>query len=364
MNNMELKMNNSRIHKLQELLIKRHLQGLLVTNLYNLRYLCGFSGSSGVLLVLANRAQFFTDFRYQEQCKEELPKAVKVSIVKKELLREFIENQSVRRLKNIGFESCDLRYAQYRQFKKLLRKIRLVPLGNFVENLRGKKDKTEIEKIRQAAKIADRTFVTILTFIKPGMNEIDLATEIDYQIRKYGAEKPSFEPIVASGFKGALPHAKPTNKKIKKGELIVLDLGANYQGYCSDMTRTVILGKPTKRQREIYELVLSAQKAGLAAVKDGEKAAEVDRKARLIIEKAGYGRNFGHGLGHGIGLEVHEMPGVSSRSEKILEEGMVVTIEPGVYIPQWGGVRIEDSVVVRKEGAEILTKSPKEMIVL
>jgi len=351
------------LEKFRERILKEKVSGFLITNLRNIYYLVGFSGSSGLLLVRPDDAFFFTDFRYQEQVKREISDC-KIKIVKDELLKGLAKSKEIKKRDRIGFESRNLSVSQYSSLKEFFPQVRWKPFEDSVETLRKAKDEEEIAKIKKAAAIGDTVFQSILSLLKPGISEQDIASEIDYRLKKAGASGSPFETIVASGSQGALPHASPTNRKLRQKDFIVIDLGAIYRGYCSDMTRTVILGRPSQKHKQIYHLVLKAQERALKFMRPGMKCAKVDELARSVIREAGFGREFGHGLGHGVGLEIHEAPSLSRKSKDTLEPGMVVTVEPGVYISGWGGVRIEDTILITKEGIQTLTKTPKEMIVV
>lgn len=260
----------------------------------------------------------------------------------------------------LGFEGSALSFDTHAKFKKALPGLKLKPASSIMKKLRIRKDAFEIARIRESAAILDRGFEAARKLIGPGSVERDAALKIEIEMRKAGADGLAFDTIIASGERGALPHGKASGKKVKKGELVVVDMGALLNGYHSDETRTFCVGKATKLQREIYGVVKDAQARAIEAIRPGVDAAEVDRAARAYIDKAGYGKYFGHGTGHGVGLEIHESPNVSPLSSEILEEGMVITVEPGIYIPGWGGVRIEDMAVVTKDGFEILTKTPKD----
>jgi len=238
----------------------------------------------------------------------------------------------------------------------------LVPTENLVESISIKKEQNEIEKIKKAISITEQVFYEILDFVKPQAKEQDIAAEIEYRFKKYGSSAPFFETIVASGKRSALPHGVASGKKIEKGDLVTLDMGAVYDGYTADLTRTVVVGKANKRQKEVYNIVLKAQKQALSKVKPKIRACDLDKVARDVIKRAGYGKYFGHGLGHGIGGIIHEGPAVNPRNQQLLEPGMVITVEPGIYIPNWGGVRIEDDVLITKRGCEVLTKAEKKLI--
>lgn len=342
---------------------RQRLDGLIVTGLANVRFLCGYSGSSGLLWINRNSAVFFTDFRYQEQARREVNASQKV-IIKKSLLEDLLVLPAVAKARRIGYESGHLLCLQLNQLSKGIPAKRLVPTSGLVESARQVKDKGELAKIAKAASIADRAFSAIQKFIKPGVSERAVANQLDYFLKQFGADKPSFDSIVASGPNSALPHAQPGERRLRRGDFLVLDFGARHQGYCSDMTRTVCIGKPTAKHLEIYNLVRRAQAAGLRAVKPGVRGREADAAARSVIESAGYGRYFGHGLGHGVGLEVHESPRLGKSSEDALGPGNVVTVEPGVYLPGWGGVRIEDLVAVTDDGCRVLSRSTKKLITI
>jgi len=352
---------SSRVKKLRACLKEKKLEALLVTGLANVRYLCGYSGSSGWLWVGSKDTVFLTDFRYQQQAKHEV-RADCLVIIKKSLLEDLVALPQARRVKQLGYESGHLLCSQYQFLKKRLAGVKLASTDGLVESIRRIKDAQELAKIARAAAMADRAFAAILKYIKPGRSERQVANQLDYYLKYFGAEKPSFDSIVASGPNGALPHARPGERRLRKGDFVVLDFGAKYQGYCSDMTRTVLLGRPTTKHLEIYHLVQQAQLCGLQAVRPGQQGREADLAARKVIEEAGYGKYFGHGLGHGVGLEVHEGPRLSRLSQDILAPGQVVTVEPGVYLPGWGGVRIEDLVTVTEKGAKILSNSSKKLI--
>lgn len=357
------KQNNQRIMNIRKAVVKNNLDGMLFTNLPNIRYLSGYSGSSGMLWVTPKQAIFLTDFRYKEQSAREVKNARTVIVTKGLLdglttLPEFIQ------ARNIGFEEQALTYSQYRSLQKESRGKKLVPISGMAEKPRQVKSPEEIVKIARASQIADQAFNRILKFIKPGISEKLIAAELDHTLKMLGSSNPSFDSIVGSGPNGALPHAQPGDRKVRKGDFIVLDFGAIYQGYHSDMTRTVCLGRPTEKHLKIYDIVTRAQMAGLNAVKSGIKGKYADLAARKIINEAGYGDYYGHGLGHGVGLEVHEGPNMGMRTENILPENSTVTVEPGIYLPGWGGVRIEDLVVVKKDSCLVLSKSTKKLIII
>jgi Xaa-Pro aminopeptidase len=327
------------------------VDAFLVTNLSNIRYLCGYSGSNGMLLVTRGGSYFYTDFRYQQQVHEEV-RGARAVIRERDLVSSF-PVEHTRGIRRLGFEKSFVTYGSYRTLQKQLKHTRLVPCANLTSGLRAVKDRGELEVIARAAGIADKVLKQILPLVKPGITEKELAAEIDYRFLRFGGI--AFETIVASGPRGALPHAQPGTRKLKKGDGIVFDIGARCHGYCSDMTRTVFLGRTDRKAREIYEIVLDAQLQALGSVRAGAKCADVDAVARNYIREKGYGREFGHGLGHGVGLEVHEAPGLSARSTDTLAANQVVTVEPGIYLPGVGGVRIEDDVVVTPTGRRVLS---------
>ncbi|MGI5901954.1 MAG: M24 family metallopeptidase [Desulfitobacteriia bacterium] len=350
-----------RINKLRRVMLKNDLPTLIVTSRPNIYYLSGFTGSNATLFITEKENFLLTDFRYLEQAEKEAP-AFKILKADREVGKKISELSSS--LTRIGIEEEEVSWAQYKKWEKEFAGVRLVEASKLLGQLREIKDREEIEIIRQAVEITDRAFKQILNRIKLGVEEREISLELEFFLRREGASAASFEYIVASGFRGALPHGVASEKKIKNGELLTMDFGAKYQGYCSDLTRTVSIGKPTLKQKEVYNLVLEAQLAALEAIKPGLKGKEIDRVARDIISKAGYGEYFGHGLGHSVGLEIHESPFLNTREEKVLEPGMIVTVEPGIYIPGWGGVRIEDMVLVTNSGAEVLTQASKEFIII
>jgi len=342
---------------------RKKLDAMLFTDLLNIRYLSGYSGSSGLLLVAPGSADFLTDFRYKEQSAREV-KGARITIITTSLMQEMSQLPSFKKARTVGIEEQDLTYAQFQQLQKLAPKKKFVPVSNLAEELRKVKSAAEIQKIAKAAHIADQAFASIVKFIKPGMTERLIAAQLDHTLKMLGSTNPSFDSIVGSGPNGALPHAQPGARKVRKGDFIVLDFGAIWQGYHSDMTRTVCLGRPTEKHLKIYDIVTRAQLAGLKAVRSGIKGLEADRAARQIIDQAGYGKYYGHGLGHGGGLAVHETPNMGMKSENILPVNSIVTVEPGIYLPGWGGVRIEDLVAVTKTGCRILSRSPKKLITI
>ncbi len=335
------------------------LDGLLVTDLNNVRYLCGFTGSNGTVLVTRTTAWFYTDFRYKEQAKNQI-RGCRTRVLARGLYADF-PREHVERLGTLGVESHHLTLQLYRLLRRRLGETRLVQVRrNLVLELRRAKDQNEIRTIRRAQRVTDRVFERILGMLRPGVREVELAAEITHQFGLVGEN--AFYPIVASGVNGAKPHAGASTRKLRKGEAITFDIGCRLDGYCSDMTRTVFLGRPNPDLAEVYSIVHEAQRLGLEAVRPGASCVAVDRAARDYIRNAGYGQYFGHSLGHGVGIEVHEHPVLAATSRQTLAVGDVVTVEPGIYLPGLGGVRIEDMVCITKSGVRNLTRSPKHAI--
>ncbi|MDK9699122.1 MAG: Xaa-Pro peptidase family protein [bacterium] len=352
-----------RINALQKQIVKEGGTAMLVTRLSNIRWLCGFSGSAGILLVTPKKAWFLSDFRYQTQAKEQVQGA-EVIIYKKSAWAEFTSRKGMNAGAKLLVEGAYFTINQMHDAKKVWEKTEIIATSDVVDKLMAVKDEEEIALHKKAVAITDKVFNDILSLIKPGVRELDIALEISYRHRKYGADGDSFEPIVASGWRGALPHGRASEKKIKRGELVTVDFGCYYHGYASDLTRTVAVGKVNAKQREIYDIVWHANSAAIKAARPGMKTAELDAVARDLITAAGYGKEFGHGLGHGLGIDVHSWPRVSSLDPNTLQEGMIFTIEPGIYIDGFGGVRIEDDVLLTATGAKPLNKAPKELIIL
>ncbi|MGI6097032.1 MAG: M24 family metallopeptidase [Dethiobacteria bacterium] len=353
-----------RVKKLRALLARSEKpQGLLVRYRPNYFYLSGFSGSTGGLLITQTQAWLLVDFRYWEQAEMEATNC-KVCRLNSSFWSTVAELARDEGLESLGFEAEHLSYDDYLNLKNALGTTEPVAVKGLVEELRQVKNEQELALMQRAAEIADEAFRSLIPLIKPGTVELDLALELEYLMRRAGAEGVPFPLIVASGPRSALPHGVATTRKLRDGDLVVFDFGALYKGYCSDMTRTVIINKAEGWQREIYFKVLRAQTKVLAELREGLHAAEADRFARDSLQSAGYGPYFGHGLGHGIGIEPHEGPVLSPRSKALLRQGMVFTVEPGVYLPGRGGVRIEDMVILREHGPEILTKLIKKLLIL
>lgn len=352
-----------RLSKLRQKLAANNLDAAFIYSKENRRYISGFTGSTGYVIVTANKAYFVTDFRYREQAQQQC-KGFEVIIHGSSLLNQLKETIQGANIKTMGVEDSFMTVVFHENLKSNLEGVELVPLKGIMDDLRLYKDAEEIESIAKAASIADAAFAHILSFIKPGMTEREVAVELEYFCKKSGASDMSFESIVASGVRSSLPHGVFSDKVINQGEFLTMDFGCVYNGYCSDMTRTVFVGKADEKQKKIYNTVLEAQEKALEQIKPGLLGKEVDKIARDIITAAGYGENFGHGLGHGVGLAVHEEPRLSPMGDRALEANMVVTDEPGIYIAEYGGVRIEDLVLVTADGHRVLSKSPKHLIEL
>lgn len=338
--------------------------GILVSNPYNLRAITGFTGGTGYAFLAQGKKVLMTDSRYLEQAEKEA-KEFEVILVSQDrtytnVLQELVSSD----IKTLGFEDEDMTYASVKKLQKALPNLEWIPLGNTLVLERMVKQDWELEAMRRAEHIGDLAFSHILPLIKPGITELEVAAELEYFMKKQGAEKTSFDTIVASGLHSSMPHAVPDNKKIEPGDFITMDFGCVYQGYCSDMTRTVVLGKADSQQKKVYETVLRAQEAALSKIQAGMCCKDVDQIARSIITEAGYGAYFGHALGHGVGLEIHEEPRLSKACDTILQVNMIQTVEPGIYIPGFGGVRIEDMVIIKENGCENLAESPKELLEL
>lgn len=351
-----------RIGRVRKGLAAQGLDGLLVSDLFNIRWLTGFSGSNGLLLITRRRLLLLTDFRYKTQAAQEV-KSCPVRIWDRRLLDGLGSHKEMAGVKSLGFESARFSYDDYRRLRRELKGVKLVPTDDPVARLRSVKNPVELSKIAQAARITTQVFREVLSLLKPGVSERDLAVEIDYRLRR-ASDGPAFPTIVAFGKNSALPHYQPGRHRLHNGEFLLFDFGAVWEGYASDFTRTLVLGRASSGQREVYRVVSEAQRRARDGVRAGRECARVDRLARDHIEKGGYGGYFGHGLGHGVGLSVHELPTLSPRSRDRLEAGMVVTVEPGVYLPDLGGVRIEDLVVVEPRGCRVLTRASRRLIEL
>jgi len=358
--------NKSEFQRRRQLTVE-HVAGsranaLLTTALSNVRYLSNFTGSNGALLLSEERAVLFTDPRYETQAPLESDCDVRIS--KGPLLKEVATWIKRLKLKSVGFEQNRISFESHTQLREQLSGVRLLPLIGIVEKLRTVKSLEESELIRRSVLLNSKALDQALKRFKASMTETDLAAEIEYRMRRLGADAPAFETIVASGERAALPHARPTSQKIKANQLLLIDMGAAVAGYTSDMTRTYAVGKLDLRQRRLYQAVLESQLAAIAAIKPGVLCANVDGAARNVLRGYGLDKKFVHSTGHGLGIEIHEAPRVGRKEKTKLETGMVITIEPGAYEPELGGVRIEDTVLVTNQGCEILTPTGKELVVL
>lgn len=352
---------DKRIRQLRGLLKELGIESLIIDGAKNRFYLSGFTGTAGRILFTPDNNYFITDFRYVEQAEKQL-EGYEIIKINKDLETRLLNLLHREGVSKLFFEAEVVNYKQYEKYKESLTGIQLEAVTGLINRLRIKKDREEISRIKKAATITDLAFTHILDFIKPGCTEREVALELEFFMKKKGAERNAFDFIVASGKRSSLPHGVASDKVIRDGDFVTMDFGCFYNGYCSDMTRTIVVGKPTKKQRDIYNIVLKAQQEVRKGVKAGMICKDVDAIARDIITDKGYGSRFGHGLGHGIGVEVHEEPRVSYTSDTVLEEGMVITDEPGIYIPGWGGVRIEDDLLITEDGCEVLNDSPRELI--
>jgi Xaa-Pro aminopeptidase len=347
-------------------LAEQKIDALLISGLPNIRYLTGFTGSNAMLLVTGSPPVLFTDPRYQIQAAQESGAAAKLHLVRSGPLSSAVALAIARnKYRRVGFEKGRLTYEQYQLLKdELPLNVELVPVGGMVEKLRMVKRPDEIEKIRHSVLTNSKAFETAKKCIQPGVSEGEIAAEIDYQMRRHGAEGTAFDTIVAAGARSALPHAHPTAQRVTKDELVLIDMGSCQDGYASDMTRVLFLAKPKPRMGSLYRAVLEAQLAAVDAVREGVTAERVDRAARQVLTAHGLGKQFLHSTGHGLGLEIHEAPRLGKKDKTELAAGMVITIEPGAYLEGEAGVRIEDTILVTKTGCEVLTPTSKELTIL
>lgn len=352
----------ARIESLQKRLKKLDAGALLVTNPRDVRYLTGFVGddSWAVIPVKGLKVYILSDFRFEEQIQLEAPHA-RVVMRRAGLTDELEKLEKKREYGSIAVQAGHVTLAQFKALRKKLGKKRLIAAEDGLLAQRAIKDKAEVDAIRRSLGVQQRAFTELLGTLKAGRTEVDIAAELEHRMRSLGADGPSFPTIIAADANASLPHAIPGQRKLVAGGSLLVDWGARTGGYCSDLTRVVALGKMAPKIREIYKIVLDAQLAGIAAIKPGKPFKEVDKAARDIIAKAGFGDRFGHSLGHGIGLDIHEEPRLASRSEGVLQPGYVVTVEPGIYLPGVGGVRIEDDVLVTEKGGEVLSDLPKSL---
>lgn len=352
-----------RQQRLRQQMLEHRLDGLLITHQPNIRYLTGFTGSMAMVLLLEDELLFITDRRYTLQASEQVEATlIPTEITYEQTLVDTIGQRAIRRL---GFEAPRMTVTLHQVLgERLAGKVELVPTEDLVESWRLVKDDEEVAALTRAVELTSAVFAEILPEIKPGLRERELAAELEYRLRRAGADRLAFETIVASGARSARPHGIASDKRIGYNELVVLDFGIIVEGYASDMTRTLYIGTPDARVREIYQIVLEAQLNCEATMRAGMTAHQIDALTRDPIGRAGYAEYYGHSTGHGIGLEVHEAPRVAKTNDVVIPPGATVTVEPGIYVPGWGGVRIEDVVVVTSEGCRVLTPTPKELLIL
>lgn len=357
-------MNYNRIEKLRAKMKQMDMDGFLVTSKENRQYLTGFTGTFGWVLVTQSNVYLMTDFRYTEQAAKQ---AAGCKLVQ---FRQYTPEVTLRMLMEdievvtLGIESDRTTVDQFELLANQVRRKAIMPVKGFVEEIRRVKDEEELKLMARAEEIGDEAFAHVLKLIKPGMTEREIAMELEFQMRRSGASGVSFDTIVASGKRSSMPHGVATDKPVEVGDFITMDFGCVYQGYCSDMTRTIVLGKVDEKQETVYNLVRTAQESALQAIHAGVTGEEIHAVAQNVFQEAGYGPFFGHGLGHSVGLEIHEEPRFSPRIKDIIPANTVISVEPGLYLPNWGGVRIEDLVVVTDDGYVNLTHSPKELIIL
>lgn len=356
-------MANKRVKQLREKLQEQGLSAMLVASPINRRYLTGFTGSAGYVLITRDESYLLTDFRYMTQAPAQaagfkvVEHGAKVMDTAKELL-------AAEGITSLGFEQEHVTYAVFAAYTEQLKPVSLTPVSGLVEELRIFKDSEELKVMQRAADLADATFSHVLNIVETGKTEREIDLQMEMFMRSHGATSSSFDTIVASGERSALPHGVASERVIQGNEFITFDFGALLDGYCSDLTRTIAVGDPDPKLKEIYDIVLEAQLHALDHIKPGMTGRVADALARDIITKYGYGEYFGHSTGHGLGMEVHESPRLSKLSDDVLKPGMVVTVEPGIYLPGLGGVRIEDDIVITETGIHILTSSSKEYTVL
>ena len=355
---------SDRQEKLKSVLGKQGIDGIIITNLTSIRYICGFTGSSATCLILPEKQYFISDGRYAEQSREQVSGFSRVieNLSHLELLSAKKKNLVPDGLK-LGFEGDHLSVSQYNMMINLFPKTDWVCTKGILEDMQAVKDKSELNAIRTAVEITDSCYEKIIPRIKAGITEKEIANELVMYYRRQ-ADGEAYPPIVAGGPNGALPHAVPSDREFKKGDFIVIDAAAKYAGYHADMTRTPVLGEATDKHREIYGIVREAQESAVSLAKAGVSCKELDSIPRGIISERGYGKYFNHGTGHGLGLEIHTQPRISKLSDQVLQINNVVTVEPGIYLPGWGGVRIEDDIIIEENRCEVLNTTTRELVVL
>jgi len=356
---------NKRLDKLRDLLKENGSDACLISGRANTLYFSGFTGSTSLLLVGIDKAWLIVDFRYTIQAKEQAFEGIEVVEIEESFYSTLNEIVKQNLIDTIGFEGQAITVSEYNKIKESLTSIkRLIRFDSQIDWIRSIKDADEIEQIQQAVLLGDKVFDHIIKFIKPGMKETEVAAELEYTMKKLGAKGPSFESIIAAGHRSAMCHGTATDNIIKNGDAVVLDFGVIYHNYCSDMTRTIFIGEPKKELIKIYDIVKKAQQAALDGIRTGMSGYDADKIARDIIAHNGYNGAFGHSLGHGVGIEIHEEPRLSAKSVDVLKDGMVFSVEPGIYVEGLGGVRIEDMVVLENGRIRNFTTSPKDMIIL
>jgi len=353
---------SERLSRIRSIFTDFRLDAVLFLDMKNIRYLTGFTGSDGALFVAQDKSILLVDGRYTHQAAREAKSVAVLEYREKNGGIESILMDNA--AKNVGFETMAMNVHLYLKLQEKMKSVTFHPMSDEVNTIRMIKDDAEIACMRKAAECAFRALDAVRTLIKPGLRERDIALELEFRMGQYGAEQVAFPTIVASGENSSLPHAKPGSRKIERGDMVIIDCGAVYQGYHSDETWTVSVENASEEQKNVYAIVKEAHDRALEAVKPGVSCREIDHVARSFIEKSGLGKYFPHGTGHGVGLDVHEAPRIASQSDQVLQQGMTVTIEPGVYMPDQWGVRIEDMVFVTEDGCEALTRMPKDFTVL
>ncbi len=356
-------MTAARIAQIQERLRQTDADAVLISALPDIRWACGFSGSNALLLIRRDGAHFLTDGRYTTQAEQEV-QGIPRHAAGSDLMRYAVEQELLKGVQRLLYQADHLTCACLQTYQELLPQIEWIGVEHWLCELTAVKDENALQAIRRAQAISEQVFEEILPLIRPGVTERELAAEIVYRHLRLGAERMAFDPIVASGPNSALPHARPTHRAFDVGDVVLLDFGCYVDGYASDMTRTVIIGLLSQEVEQIHETVRAAQEAALAIARAGIRAAELDRAARSVIEAAGWGDYFTHSLGHGVGLQVHEWPRIASGNEEVLPAGVVVTIEPGIYLPGRFGIRLEDLIVLQPDGHENLTHLPRTLLIL
>jgi len=351
----------ARRRRLVSRLKREHVEALLVTGETNVTYLTGFSGDSSYLLLGSSVSVLISDTRYTVQITEECPGLdVTIRDARQPMPQAVARIIGKARLTRLAVEGDATSVSDWNRLAEQVKPLELSPLSGLVEELRMIKDASEVASIREAIEQAERGFDALVSLMVPEMTELEVAHQLEHLMRRFGAWRASFEPIVATGPRAALPHARPGDRPLSSAGFVLIDWGAsNRRGYKSDLTRVIVTGKVSSKLEKVYGVVFNAQRRGLEAIRPGVSMRSVDAAARRVIEQAGYGKNFGHGLGHGIGLDIHEEPRLSPIASGVLKPGMVLTVEPGIYLPGWGGVRIEDDVLVTRDGCEVLSSVPK-----